>query len=88
MLFYGTAGGAFGNIQANASGTAFQKYDRARLDRGRRRRGLHLPTIGRRRVEYLYVDLENASFTNPVVVSETVKFDASLIRLGIDYKFR
>ncbi len=87
VLFYGTAGGAFGSIQANASGTAFQKTTEPGWAAGA---GVEAAFADNwtARIEYLYVDLKNASFTNPVVVSETVKFDASLIRLGIDYKFR
>ena len=36
------------------------------------------------RIEYLFVDLQNSTFSN----GTTVTFDASLIRLGVDYKFR
>ena len=39
------------------------------------------------RVEYLFVDLQNASYT-PFGVPTTVSFDGSLIRAGLDYKFR
>ena len=38
VLFYGTAGGAFGNIQAGANG-GFASSTKAGLDRRRRRRG-------------------------------------------------
>ncbi len=40
------------------------------------------------RIEYLFLDLQNANFT-PVAAATpvTVKFNANLIRLGVDYKF-
>ena len=37
ILFYGTGGAAFGNLQASAAGVALQQLDASRLDRRRRR---------------------------------------------------
>jgi hypothetical protein len=39
------------------------------------------------RVEYLFVDLQNSTFTPVPAVPVTVKFNANLIRVGLDYKF-
>ena len=49
------------------------------------------------RIEYLYMPLQNSSCTNAancgldapgVAANDTVKFSTSMIRLGLDYKFR
>ena len=51
------------------------------------------------RIEYLYVALQNGTCNTPnpcgvdfltigLPANQAVKFDASLIRLGVDYKFR
>lgn len=87
ILFYGTAGGAYGNVQATAFGvtnsqtqfgwTAGAGVEAAFADNWTAR------------VEYLYVDLGNASCGSacggaPVSVS----FTQSLVRAGVDYKFR
>ncbi|MFZ0610138.1 MAG: outer membrane protein [Xanthobacteraceae bacterium] len=86
VLFYGTAGGAFGNIEQgaqNASNSSFASVSKAGWTAGA---GVEAAFADNwtARVEYLYVDLSDASFNNGI----TVKFDASLIRLGVDYKFR
>ena len=97
VLFYGTAGGAFGNIEAGANG-GFASSTKAGWTAGA---GVEVAFADNwtARVEYLFVDLENAtcSAANPcgmdlvttfVPANQTVKFDANLIRLGVDYKFR
>jgi outer membrane immunogenic protein len=88
VLFYGTAGGAFGNILANTNNnTSFASANKAGWTAGA---GLEAAFADNwtARVEYLFVDLSNASFNLPAGGPATVKFDANLIRLGIDYKFR
>ena len=92
VLFYGTAGGAFGNIQGNTLGTTFQQTTKAGWTAGA---GVEAAFADNwtARVEYLFVDLENASlptlFVPPTnATTTTVKFDASIVRLGVDYKFR
>jgi hypothetical protein len=49
------------------------------------------------RIEYLYLQLQNGSCTTAgncgvdaagVAANDTVKFNTSLVRLGLDYKFR
>ena len=94
VLFYGTAGGAFGNIEAGANGGLLSST-KAGWTAGA---GVEVAFADNwtARVEYLYVDLENAtcSTANPCGVdaagpaNQTVKFNANLIRLGVDYKFR
>jgi outer membrane immunogenic protein len=95
VLFYGTGGGAFGNIQAGANGglvsstkfgwTAGTGVEAAFTDNW----------TGR--IEYLYVNLQNATCNTanpcgndpgPVPANQTVKLSTSMIRLGVDYKFR
>ena len=92
LLFYGTAGGAFGNIQANTSGTSFQHKVEPGWTAGA---GLEVAFADNwtARAEYLFVDLENASFATVLSPSgtastTTVKFYDNVIRLGLDYKFR
>ena len=92
VLFYGTAGGAWGNIQANTgtlTSTSFQNTSKLGWTAGA---GVEVAFADNwtARVEYLFVDLTNA--TLPGLYSPpaqtTVKFDANMVRLGVDYKFR
>ncbi len=95
VLFYGTAGGAFGNIKSGANG-GFVKSTKGGWTAGA---GVEVAFADNwtARVEYLFVDLQNGTCTgaNPCGINlgggpatQTVKFDANLIRLGVDYKFR
>ncbi len=89
VLFYGTAGGAFGNIEQGANSapnSTFASSSKAGWTAGA---GVEAAFADNwtARVEYLFVDLSNATFAT-AAGAPTVKFDASLIRLGIDYKFR
>jgi outer membrane immunogenic protein len=87
VLFYGTAGGAFGNISTNLPGSGnFTSSTEPGWTAGA---GVEAAFADNwtARIEYLYVDLENASQTVPVTTG-TIKFDTNLIRLGVDYKFR
>jgi outer membrane immunogenic protein len=87
VLIYGTAGGAFGNVMANsAASTSFQSETKAGWTAGA---GVEaaLADNWTARIEYLFVDLQNGSF-NTAGGPISVKFDASLIRVGVDYKFR
>jgi hypothetical protein len=46
------------------------------------------PITGQQESEYLFVDLQNSTFTPlPPFAPNTVKFNANLIRAGVDYKF-
>jgi|SRR5271155_4388486 len=87
VLFYGTGGAAYGNVQASSAGvtttsTEFGWTAGAGVEAA-------LADNWTARVEYLYVDLSNASCgatcgNAPVDVS----FTQSLIRVGVDFKFR
>jgi outer membrane immunogenic protein len=88
VLFYGTAGGAFGNIEQGSNGAAnstFASSSKAGWTAGA---GVEAAFADNwtARIEYLFVDLSNATFN--AAPATTVKFDASLVRLGVDYKFR
>ena len=97
VLFYVTGGGAYGNIEAGVGGlnkssepgwTAGAGVEAAFADNWTAR------------IEYLFVDLKDATCNTanpcgndliggvPVPANQTVKFDANLIRFGVDYKFR
>jgi outer membrane immunogenic protein len=95
VLFYGTAGGAFGNVETGANG-GFVSSTKAGWTAGA---GVEVAFADNwtARVEYLFVDLGNAtcSTANPCGLdlgggpaNQTVSFDTNLIRLGVDYKFR
>jgi outer membrane immunogenic protein len=93
VLFYGTAGGAFGNIEAGVNG-GFQSSSKAGWTAGA---GIEaaLSDNWTARIEYLYVDLQNGTcntancgFDTAGVANDSVKLTESLIRLGVDYKFR
>lgn len=98
VLFYGTAGGAFGNIQTGIGGN-LQSTTKAGWTAGG---GVEaaLADNWTVRVEYLFVDFQNTTCSNSAVcgldsgvppvtpANDTIKFDESLIRLGLDYKFR
>jgi outer membrane immunogenic protein len=87
VLFYGTAGAAYGNVQANVNGvtnsnTEFGWAAGAGIEAA-------FADNWTARVEYLYVDLSKASCGSacggaPVSVS----FADSIVRAGIDFKFR
>jgi outer membrane immunogenic protein len=99
VLFYGTAGGALGDISAgvsSASGSPFQRSTKVGWTAGagiEAAFGEHLTA----RIEYLYMKLQNGSCTTPSVCgvdtggappNDTVKFSTNIIRIGVAYKFR
>jgi outer membrane immunogenic protein len=95
VLFYGTAGGAFGNIETGIAGN-LHSTTKAGWTAGA---GAEVAFSDNwtARVEYLYVDLQNATCNNggvcgvdpgPVPANDTIKYHSNLIRLGLDYKFR
>jgi len=91
VLVYGTAGGAFGNIQAGV--TPFSNFSNSIEPGWAAGAGVEAAFADNwtARVEYLFVDLQNATcsgFNCGVPTNTSVKFDSSMIRLGIDYKFR
>jgi outer membrane immunogenic protein len=97
VLFYATGGGAFGNIESGIGGN-FDKSTKGGWTAGA---GVEAAFADNwtARVEYRYVDLQNGSCTSGgncganlattgLAANDTVKFTTSLVRLGIDYKFR
>lgn len=89
VLFYGTAGGAFGNISAGANGAANSTFTSKTVAGWTAGAGVEAAFADNwtARLEYLFVDFSNATFNNAGFAT-TVKLDANLIRLGVDYKFR
>lgn len=93
VLFYGTAGGAFGNIEQGAKGAASGTFASSSKPGWTAGAGVEVAFADNwtARVEYLFVDLQNASFNPGSGVNgstTTVKFNANLVRLGVDFKFR
>jgi outer membrane immunogenic protein len=94
VLFYGTAGGAFGNVAAGGNGGLLSS-NKAGWTAGA---GIEAAFSDNwtARIEYLFVDLGSATCgtANPCgndvlgPASQTVKFDTNLVRVGVDYKFR
>jgi outer membrane immunogenic protein len=97
VLFYGTAGGALGNIDTGVNG-GFDKSTKGGWTAGA---GVEaaLADNWTARVEYLFVDLANGSCNTAlncgndlplpgVPANDAVKFTTSMIRVGLDYKFR
>ena len=85
VLIYATGGGAFGDIVANTT-TNWQSENEAGWTAGGGIEAAFTPNLTAR-VEYLFVDLQNSTFTPVPAVPVTVKFNANLIRVGLDYKF-
>jgi outer membrane immunogenic protein len=85
VLLYATGGGAFGDVLANTT-TNWQSDNKAGWTAGAGIEAAFTPNLTGR-VEYLFVDLQNSTFTPVPNVPVTVKFNANLIRVGLDYKF-
>jgi outer membrane immunogenic protein len=91
VLFYGTAGGAFGNIQSGVTGGGFDVSNKMGWTAGA---GVEAAFADNwtARIEYLYVDLQNGACNSlgncGAPTGDAVKFDTSLVRVGVDYKFR
>src|SRR5690348_6095765 len=85
VLFYATGGGAFGDVVVNTTAN-WQSADKTGWTAGA---GIEAAFADHwtARVEYLFVDLQNATFTPVSPVSVATKFNANLIRAGVDYKF-
>jgi outer membrane immunogenic protein len=96
VLFYVTGGGAFGNIETGVSG-GFDNNTKVGWTAGA---GIEAAFADNwtARLEYLAIDLQNGTCSTPnncglntgpvAAVNDTVKFTTSLIRVGLDYKFR
>lgn len=95
VLVYGTAGGAFGNIKPQLTVTPILGSSNSTEFGWTAGAGVEfaLALNWTARIEYLFVDLSNGSFTCGLAQCPTaamtvpVSFDASLVRVGVDYKF-
>jgi outer membrane immunogenic protein len=85
VLFYLTGGVAFGDVVVNTISN-WQSADKTGWTAGGGVEGA-FTDHWTARVEYLYVDLQNSTFTPVVNTNVGVKFNANLIRAGLDYKF-
>jgi outer membrane immunogenic protein len=96
FLVYGTAGAAFGDVRANFTDDPVSSATKAGWTAGG---GVEfaLDRNWSAKAEYLFVDLGNGScmvacaIVNangpPLIPGVAVRFDESLIRAGIDYRF-
>jgi opacity protein-like surface antigen len=96
FLVYGTAGAAFGDVRASFSNDPASSVTKTGWIAGA---GIEL-ALDRNwsaKAEYLFVDLGNGSCTAacaivnpngpPLIPDVSVRFDESLVRAGIDYRF-
>ena len=89
VLFYGTAGGAFGNVQAGANGgPALPAATQAGWTAGAGIEAAFAPNWTAK-VEYLYVDFAGLSCSTRTGcgAGNTVTLTENLVRAGINYKF-
>jgi outer membrane immunogenic protein len=87
VLFYGTAGGAFGNVQAGAQGGPFDSATQAGWTAGAGVEAAFAPNWTAK-VEYLYVDFAGLSCTNGGCgAGTTVTLTENIVRAGLNYKF-
>jgi outer membrane immunogenic protein len=96
VLFYGTAGGALGDVAAGEGGR-FQRATKGGWTAGAGIEAAFTDNLTAR-IEYLYLKLGNSVCTDPNACgldpapggnpNDTVKFSANMIRLGLIYKFR
>jgi len=93
VLFYGTAGGAFGNLRTGVNGS-FNAGTEPGWTAGA---GVEVAFTDNwtARLEYIYVGMANATcttgncgFNSTAAPNDTISFTTSLVRLGVDYKFR
>jgi outer membrane immunogenic protein len=88
VLFYGTAGAAYGNVEASAFNTTNSSTEIGWTAGA----GVEAAFADNwtARVEYLFVDLSHGSCTTACgsPPTQSVSFEESLVRAGIDFKFR
>lgn len=86
LLFYGTVGGAFGNVRISANGVSDDPTRSGWTAGG----GVELAFAGNwtGRLEYLYTELQNASCSSACGGAPIgVRLSENLIRAGVDFKF-
>jgi len=91
VLFYGTAGGAFSNVQAAAGALPFSSTTQAGWTAGVGVEYAFLPNWTAK-LEYLFVDLSNASCGVASCgaaggLNTTVTFNENVVRGGVNFKF-
>ncbi len=88
LLVYGTAGGAFADIQAAAGGLPFMSSTQAGWTAGAGVEYAIAPSWSAK-VEYLFVDLGNASCgtANCGGTTTTVSLNENVVRGGFNYRF-
>jgi outer membrane immunogenic protein len=88
VLFYGTGGAAFANVQAGAGALPFSSSTQTGWTAGAGVEYAFAPNWTAK-VEYLFVDLQNASC--PVgscgSTTTTVSLNENIIRGGVNFKF-
>jgi len=96
FLVYGTGGAAFGSVQVNFSNDPVSSATKAGWTAGA---GVEVAVAPHwsAKAEYLFVDLGNGSCTTdcaianangpPLIPNVAVKFDESIVRAGLNYKF-
>ena len=96
FLLYGTGGAAFGNVQANFSNDPVSSSTETGWTAGA---GVEVAVAPHwtAKAEYLFVDLSNGSCTTdcaiqnpngpPLIPNAAVKFNESIVRAGLNYKF-
>ena len=92
FLFYGTGGGAFGDLQAAAGGFPFSSSTQIGWTAGGGVEYAFTPNLTAK-VEYLYVDLGNQSCAVAIApagiisLATTVTLTENVVRAGLNYKF-
>ena len=96
FLVYGTAGAAFGNVQASFSNDPVSSATEAGWIVGAGVEVAFAPNWSAK-AEYLFVDLANGSCTTncaiadasgtPIIPNVAVKFNESIVRGGVSYRF-
>ncbi len=96
FLVYGTAGPAFGNVQASFSNDSVSSATEPGWTVGAGVEAAFAPHWTAK-VEYLFVDLANGTCTTdcaianpngaPLIPNVAVKFNESMVRAGINYRF-
>jgi len=86
ILFYGTGGAAFGDLQAAAGGAPFSSSTQTGWTAGAGVEFAFTPNWTAK-VEYLYVDLGNFTCTNFCAGGGTLNLTENIVRAGINYKF-
>ena len=89
VLFYGTGGAAFANVQAGAGALPFSSSTEAGWTAGVGVEYAFAPNWTAK-VEYLFVDLANASCGFDQLrrhLNTTVSLNENIIRAGINFKF-